>query len=78
MKAVRYFGATDEEANKLLERTDGIGRGSCTLTLLPGRKNLLGIKPEWLGELKHRSDTKKNPFGDHPGVCILSLGISQV
>lgn len=48
VKTVRYLGATDEEVNKLLERTDEIGRGSCTFTLLPGRKNLLGVKPEWL------------------------------
>ena len=48
MKAVRYLGATDHEIDELLERTQEIGRGSCTFTQFPIRKNLLGIKPEWL------------------------------
>ena len=52
VKAVRYLGATDQEMDELLERTEEIGRGRCTFTLLPGRKNLLGIKTEWLRNIE--------------------------
>ena len=52
VKALRYLGAIDQDLDELLERAERMGPGSCTFTLLPGRKNLLGIKPEWLRKIE--------------------------
>jgi hypothetical protein len=56
IKALRYLGAADEELDELSERAESMGRGSCTFTLLAGRKNVLKLKQTWLSGNRSSGD----------------------
>jgi hypothetical protein len=50
IRAVRYVGASEEALHQLVEE-DGLdekGRGAIWIDLVPGRRNLLLVYPQWL------------------------------
>ena len=78
VKAVRYLGATDEEVNKLPERTDEIGRDRALSPCFLEERTRWALSLSGFVGLKCRSDTKKNPWGITQGSARLSLGIAKV
>ena len=52
IRLLRYVGATYAELKKVDERIREWGRGSVFVTLAPGRRNLLRIRPPWSDDLK--------------------------
>ena len=47
IRALRYTGATETELDQVHERIRQWSRGSVFITLAPGRKNVLRIRPPW-------------------------------
>lgn len=47
IRLLRYVGATDVELEEVHERIRKWSRGSVFISLAPGRKNLLRIRPPW-------------------------------
>ena len=47
IRLLRYVGATDAEIKEVDERIRQWSRGSVFISLAPGRRNLLRIRPPW-------------------------------